>query len=53
MDHWRSCLDFRLAQKAGRERLFKGYRIRVARIIRDCSEPRRTQAPEESQQVFS
>lgn len=45
---WRNVAEHRLAQQAGRERLFERYRIRVAAVSRDYSESSRGQAPVDS-----
>ena len=50
---WRNLLDHRSAQKAGREALFKSYRIRVAEVVRDYSDTQRQQAPADSQAIHS
>lgn len=42
---WRTHLDHRLAQQAGREEIFAGYRIRVAAVVRDYGLEDREQAP--------
>lgn len=46
---WRCHAGHRVAQKAGREGVFAGYRLRVARVIRDYGKAeRREQAPADS-----
>lgn len=35
---WRENADHRLAQKEGRERLFRSYRLRVAEVLRDYTD---------------
>lgn len=45
---WRSLASHRAAQTAGRARIFAGYRLRVAAVIRDYGLEDRTQAPEDS-----
>ena len=45
---WRNLEEHRAAQRAGRESLFAGYRLRVAQIIRDYGLNERAQAPEDS-----
>ncbi len=42
---WRSLASHRAAQTAGRTRMFTGYRLRVAAVIRDYGLEDRTQAP--------
>ena len=48
---WRNLLDHRTAQKAGRDTLFKSYRIRVAQVVRDYSDSERKEAPADSKQA--
>jgi len=49
LENWRSLAEHRAAQKAGREGLFAGYRLRIASVIRDYGQDeRREQAPEDS-----
>lgn len=43
---WREMAEHRTAQRAGRERLFAGYRLRVAQVLRDYGPAERTQAPQ-------
>jgi len=43
---WREHAQHREAQEAGRHKLFKNYRIRVAEISRDYGPEDRSQAPE-------
>jgi len=42
---WRNQMHHQSAQREGRERLFKDYRLRVASVIRDYGKEERTQAP--------
>jgi len=42
---WRNRSAHRAAQKAGRGELFAGYRLRVARVLRDYGPDDRDQAP--------
>jgi heme-degrading monooxygenase HmoA len=42
---WRSLPDHRAAQRAGREGIFRDYRLRVAAVIRDYGMADREQAP--------
>jgi heme-degrading monooxygenase HmoA len=46
---WRNLDAHRAAQRAGRDRLFSDYRLRVAEVIRDYSLENREQAPDDSQ----
>ena len=43
---WRSKANHRDAQRAGREGIFRDYRLRVASVIRDYGMTAREQAPE-------
>jgi heme-degrading monooxygenase HmoA len=43
---WRTQLDHRAAQRAGRTEVFRDYRLRVASVIRDYGMFERGQAPE-------
>lgn len=45
---WRNVEGHRAAQMAGRERIFAGYRIRVAEVVRDYSMSARDEAPTDS-----
>jgi heme-degrading monooxygenase HmoA len=42
---WRRIESHRAAQRAGRERIFLDYRLRVAEVLRDYSMTDRVQAP--------
>ena len=42
---WRNLPEHRLAQEAGREEIFKDYRLRVAHVCRDYGMNDREQAP--------
>ena len=48
LDRWRQLHEHRGAQKAGRERMFSDYRLRVVSVIRDYGMQDRAQAPEDS-----
>ncbi len=50
---WRNIMEHRLGQKAGKERLFKSYRIRVAEVVRDYTDQERDEAPLDSNQYFA
>jgi heme-degrading monooxygenase HmoA len=45
---WRNLEAHRAVQRAGRERIFTDYRLRVAHIVRDYGMTRREQAPKDS-----
>ncbi len=49
LKNWRTLAEHRMAQKAGREGLFAGYRLRIGSVLRDYGlNERRDQAPEDS-----
>ncbi len=48
LDDWRRLAAHRTAQKAGRDRMFADYRLRVAGVIRDYGKFDRDQAPADS-----
>ncbi|WP_300669886.1 antibiotic biosynthesis monooxygenase [Desulfoluna sp.] len=48
IEKWRNLMDHRMAQKTGKEKLFKSYRIRVAGVTRDYTPESRSQAPDDS-----
>lgn len=48
LDEWRRLTQHRKAQKAGREGMFAGYRLRVAHVLRDYGMAERDEAPEDS-----
>jgi heme-degrading monooxygenase HmoA len=45
---WRNTGDHRCAQAAGRGGVFAGYRLRVARVLRDYGLEEREEAPKDS-----
>jgi len=45
---WRSTEEHRRAQTLGRDEVFRGYRLRVASVLRDYSLDERDQAPADS-----
>lgn len=45
---WRNTMEHRHAQLAGRAHVFEGYRIRVARVMRDYGAKERNAAPDDS-----
>jgi heme-degrading monooxygenase HmoA len=44
---WRQQEQHQAAQRAGRDRIFRDYRIRVAAVMRDYGMDERTQAPQQ------
>jgi len=46
---WRNLEEHRRVQRAGRESIFAGYRLRVARVLRDYGLEARDEAPADSQ----
>ena len=50
---WRNVPDHRLAQSAGRERIFVDYRLRVASVMRDYGMNERAEAPGDSVSAHS
>lgn len=45
---WRNLQKHREAQKQGRARIFKSYRLRIASVLRDYEMDQRAEAPEDS-----
>ncbi len=45
---WRTLEDHRQVQRAGRERIFADYRLRVAAVVRDYGMADREEVPEDS-----
>ena len=45
---WRNLHKHREAQKKGRAGIFKGYRLRIASVLRDYEMDKREQAPKDS-----
>ena len=45
---WRNLQKHREAQKKGRAEIFKGYRLRIASVLRDYEMDKRDQAPKDS-----
>jgi heme-degrading monooxygenase HmoA len=52
LDDWRNVMAHRKAQSAGRNVLFKDYRLRIASVIRDYGMDERDEAPEDSLAAF-
>ena len=50
---WRNHEVHRRMQEMGRGRLFAGYRLRVAAVIRDYGKEDRSEAPEDSRALFA
>lgn len=48
---WRALEDHRTAQRAGRDHVFRDYRLRIAGVIRDYGMTGRDQAPTDSRAV--
>ena len=48
---WRNTEHHRSAQKAGRDGVFRDYRLRVAGVLRDYGMKERAEAPADSRQV--
>jgi len=51
LNEWRELTQHRKAQKAGRTRLFKDYRLRVAHVLRDYGMEDRDEAPKDSREI--
>ncbi len=52
IEMWRNVIEHRHGQKAGKDRLFESYRIRVAQVARDYTDLERDEAPQDSNQFF-
>lgn len=48
---WRNTEEHRQAQRAGRDGIFAGYRLRIAHVVRDYGLSERAGAPEDSRAV--
>jgi heme-degrading monooxygenase HmoA len=48
LDAWRNLPQHRGAQRAGRDIMFDGYRLRVASVLRDYGMTERDEAPSDS-----
>ena len=48
MENWRQMAEHRAAQTAGRNRMFKGYRLKVVSVMRDYGKHDRDDAPADS-----
>ena len=51
VEEWRRRVAHRSSQKAGRETLFRDYRLRVLQVLRDYGKDDRGQAPSDSLDV--
>ena len=52
VEEWRRLAAHRSAQKAGRETLFRDYRLRVLQVLRDYGKDERGQAPSVLREEF-
>jgi heme-degrading monooxygenase HmoA len=50
VEAWRNVVHHRQAQKAGREGVFRDYRLRVASVLRDYGMTERAEAPADSRE---
>ncbi|MBI1218099.1 MAG: antibiotic biosynthesis monooxygenase [Rhodobacteraceae bacterium] len=50
---WRTLSTHRAAQTSGRGGIFKGYRLRVAQVIRDYGMTDRAEAPQDSKGIHA
>ena len=48
LENWRQMAEHRAAQTAGRNRMFKGYRLKVVSVMRDYGKHDRDDAPADS-----
>ena len=48
---WRNIEAHRQVQRAGRQAIFKDYRLRVAQVVRDYGMESRAEAPEDSREA--
>lgn len=51
LDEWRRLAEHRRAQDAGRKSLFRNYRLKVARVLRDYGKFDRLEAPADSREM--
>lgn len=51
LEHWRQMAEHRAAQTAGRNRMFKGYRLKVVSVMRDYGKHDRDDAPADSREL--
>ena len=48
IEKWRNLSQHRNGQRQGKEKLFESYRIRVAKVVRDYTNEKRDEAPNDS-----
>ena len=48
LEHWRHMSEHRAAQTAGRNKMFRGYRLKVVSVMRDYGKDDRDEAPLDS-----
>ena len=53
IEEWRNILEHRTAQKRGKKFLFRSYRIRVVKVVRDYTETCRDEAPSDSAKALA
>ena len=53
IEEWRNILQHRTAQKKGKEFLFRSYRVRVAKVVRDYTETDRDETPSDSEKAMA
>ena len=53
IEEWRNIIEHRTAQKKGKEFLFRSYRIRVAKVVRDYTGTDRDEAPSDSKKALA
>ena len=51
LENWRQMAEHRAAQTAGRNRMFKGYRLKVVSVMRDYGKHDRDDAPADSREL--
>lgn len=51
LENWRQMAEHRAAQTAGRNRMFKGYRLKVVSVMRDYGKHDREDAPADSREL--
>lgn len=51
LENWRQMAEHRAAQTAGRNRMFKGYRLKVVSVMRDYGKHDREAAPADSREL--
>lgn len=48
IEEWRNLFEHRHAQQQGKMKIFESYRIRVAEVVRDYTDSKREEAPQDS-----